>query len=122
MAAGIVTLEELRSDITYKRLEITSIYLEDTLCRAAESAEVSVRVNRAGSLLTMFFSGGEVTDYVTALASDRDRYAAFFRGMLTRGIFLAPSQFEAMFVSTVHTDDDIVATGEAAEASLHDLR
>jgi glutamate-1-semialdehyde 2,1-aminomutase len=118
MAAGIVTLEALRPDVSYKRLEITSVYLADTLRRAAEEAEVPVRINRAGSLMTMFFTAEDVTDYAAALKSDRDRYAAYFRGMLSRGVFLAPSQFEAMFVSLAHTDDDVVATGEAAEASL----
>ncbi|HUF53390.1 MAG TPA: glutamate-1-semialdehyde 2,1-aminomutase [Dehalococcoidia bacterium] len=122
MATGIVTLEALRSEVTYQRLEISSLYLEDTLRRAAEAAEVPVRLNRVGSLLTMFFTNDDVTDYDSALRADRERYAAYFRGMLGRGAFLAPSQFEAMFVSTAHTDDDIVATGEAAEASLQDLR
>jgi glutamate-1-semialdehyde 2,1-aminomutase len=68
--------------------------------------------------MTMFFTAEDVTDYAGALKSDRDRYAAYFRGMLSRGVFLAPSQFEAMFVSLAHTDDDVIATGEAAEASL----
>jgi glutamate-1-semialdehyde 2,1-aminomutase len=121
MAAGIVTLEALKPDVTYKRLEITSLYLEDTLRRAAEAAEVPVRINRVGSLLTAFFTTEDVTDYTAVLRSDRERYAAYFRGMLSRGVFLAPSQFEAMFVSTMHTDADIVATGEAAEASLQAL-
>jgi glutamate-1-semialdehyde 2,1-aminomutase len=121
MAAGIVTLEQLRPPVVYQRLEIASVYLEDVLRRAAEAVEVPVRLNRAGSLLTMFFSAQDVTDYTGALAADRDRYAAYFRGMLERGVFLAPSQFEAMFVSTVHTDDDVIATGEAAEAALRAL-
>ena len=121
MAAGIVTLEELRSEVLYQRLEITSVYLEDTLRRAAQAAEVPVRLNRAGSIMTMFFTAEDVTDYAAALKADRDRYAAYFRGMLRRGVFLAPSQFEAMFVSTTHGDDEVIATGKAAEASLRDL-
>jgi len=121
MAAGIVTLEQLRPEVVYQRLEITAVYLEDTLRRAAQAAEVPVRLNRAGSIMTLFFTNEDVTDYATALKADRDRYAAYFRGMLNRGVFLAPSQFEAMFVSTTHGDDEVVATGEAAEASLRDL-
>ena len=121
MAAGIVTMEMLHSEVVYQRLEITSVYLEDTLRRAAQAAEVPVRLNRVGSIMTMFFTAEDVTDYTTALKVDRDRYAAYFRGMLRRGVFLAPSQFEAMFVSTTHGDDEVVATGEAAEASLRDL-
>ncbi|MCH7810145.1 MAG: aminotransferase class III-fold pyridoxal phosphate-dependent enzyme, partial [Chloroflexi bacterium] len=121
MAAGIVTMEILHSEVVYQRLEITSVYLEDTLRRAAQAAEVPVRLNRVGSIMTMFFTAEDVTDYATALKADRDRYAAYFRGMLSRGVFLAPSQFEAMFVSTTHGDDEVVATGEAAEASLRGL-
>jgi len=121
MAAGIVTLEQLRPEVVYQRLEITAVYLEDTLRRAAQAAEVPVRLNRAGSIMTLFFTNEDVTDYATALKADRDRYAAYFRGMLNRGVFLAPSQFEAMFVSTTHGDDEVVATGEAAEATLRDL-
>ncbi len=121
MAAGIVTLEMLRPEVVYQRLEITSVYLEDTLRRAARAAEVPVRLNRVGSIMTVFFTAEEVTDYAGALKTDRDRYAAYFRGMLDRGVFLAPSQFEAMFVSTTHGDDEIAATGEAAEASLRAL-
>ncbi|HEY5639305.1 MAG TPA: glutamate-1-semialdehyde 2,1-aminomutase [Dehalococcoidia bacterium] len=121
MAAGIVTLEKLRPEVVYQRLEITSVYLEDTLRRAARAAEVPVRLNRAGSIMTMFFTAEDVTDYDGAVKADRERYAVYFRGMLSRGVFLAPSQFEAMFVSTTHGDAEVVATGEAAEASLRDL-
>ncbi|MEX0682085.1 MAG: glutamate-1-semialdehyde 2,1-aminomutase [Dehalococcoidia bacterium] len=121
MAAGIVTLEALRSEVFYQRLEIASVYLEDGLRRAAEAAEVPVRLNRVGSIMTMFFANEDVNDYATALGSDRERYAAYFRGMLSRGVFLAPSQFEAMFLSAAHTDDDVVATGEAAQAALREL-
>ncbi len=77
-----------------------------------------VRINRAGSLLTMFFTNEAVTDFASAKRSDTDRYAAYFRAMLDRGVFLAPSQFEAMFVSAAHTDVEIEATIEAAEAAL----
>ncbi len=80
-----------------------------------------VRLNRFGSIMTMFFTAEDVIDYATALKADRERYAAYFRGMLQRGVFLAPSQFEAMFVSTTHGDEEVIATGEAAEASLRDL-
>jgi len=118
MAAGIVTLRALQDTALYERLEIGALYLADGLRRAAEEAEVPVRINRAGSLLTMFFSGTDVTDFTTAKRSDTARYAAYFRGILDRGIFLAPSQFEAMFVSTAHTDADIAATIEAARESV----
>ncbi len=121
MAAGIVTLEALRDRSVYERLEVASIYLEDGLRRAAADAEVPVRINRTGSMLTMFFANEAVTDFTYAKRSDTERYAAYFRGMLHRGVFLAPSQFEAMFVSAAHNDDDIRATIEAAKESLLSL-
>ncbi len=118
MAAGIATLQVLRDPAVYQRLEIAAIYLEDGLRRAAEETEVPVRINRAGSAMTMFFTGSPVTDYASAKMSDTTRYAAYFRGMLDRGVFLAPSQFEAAFVSLAHSDADIEATLEAARQSL----
>jgi len=121
MAAGIVTLGALRDPATYHRLENSAIYLEDGLRRAAEEAEVPVSINRAGSMLTAFFTNEAVTDYASAKRSDTARYAAYFREMLERGVFLAPSQFEAMFLSTAHTDADIEATIEAAQEALKAL-
>ena len=122
MAAGLVTLEALREEAVYQRLEVHSIHLEDGLRRAAEEAEVPVRINRVGSILTMFFTDQPVTDYAAAKRSDTKRYAAYFREMLARGVFLAPSQFEAMFVSMAHSDGDIEATVQAAAESLQLIR
>jgi len=124
MAAGITTLEELKrqGEAGYQRLEIAAIFLEDGLRRAAEDAEVPVRLSRAGSMMTMFFATADVTDFASAKASDTGRYAEYFRGMLERGVFLAPSQFEAMFVSMAHTDAEIEATIEAARASTGEVR
>jgi len=124
MAAGIVTLDELakNAESGYQRLEIASIYLEDGLRRAAEEAEVPVRLNRAGSILTMFFSNEDVTDFASAKRADTVRFAAYFREMLLRGVFLAPSQYEAMFVSMAHGDAEIEATIEAATGALAALR
>jgi glutamate-1-semialdehyde 2,1-aminomutase len=120
MAAGIVTLDELarEAETKYQRLEIASIYLEDGLRRAAEEAEVPIRLNRAGSILTMFFASADVCDFASAKKADTQRYAACFRAMLSRGVFLAPSQYEAMFVSMAHGDAEIDATIEAARESL----
>jgi len=122
MAAGIATLRVLQQGAVYQRLEVASVYLEDGLRRAAEEAEVPVRINRAGSMQTMFFTASPVADYEGARTSDTGRYAAYFRGMLDAGVFLAPSQFEAMFVSLAHTDADIEATIEAARGALRALR
>jgi glutamate-1-semialdehyde 2,1-aminomutase len=129
MSAGIVTLDELvkLGEAGYQRLEIESIYLEDGLRRAAEAAGVPVRLNRAGSILTMFFQPEDgadtpVADFDAAKRCDTARYAAYFREMLARGVFLAPSQFEAMFVSMTHGDAEIEATIEAAEQALRTVR
>jgi glutamate-1-semialdehyde 2,1-aminomutase len=120
-AAGIITLNNLRAAAVYQRLEVAAIYLEDGLRRAAEDAEVPVRINRAGSMLTTFFTNEPVTDYASAKRADTARYAAYFREMLDRGVFLPPSQFEAMFLSTAHTDADVAETIEAAGEALSAL-
>jgi glutamate-1-semialdehyde 2,1-aminomutase len=77
-------------------------------------------MNRVGSMLTLFFSAGPVTDYATARSADTARFGGFFRKMRDRGVFLPPSQFEAMFVSLAHTDEDIDQIIAAARASLAD--
>lgn len=122
MAAGIATLRALADDAAYQRLEASAIFLEDGLRRAAEVSETPVRINRAGSMLTMFFTADPVTDFASARRSDTQRYAAFFRRMLSRGVFLPPSQFEAVFVSLAHTDAEIAETIEAARESLAGIR
>jgi glutamate-1-semialdehyde 2,1-aminomutase len=122
MAAGIAALGALAGDALYERLEVSAIFLEDGLRRAAAETETPVRINRAGSMLTLFFTSEPVTDFESARRSDTNRYAAFFRQMLSRGVFLPPSQFEAMFVSLAHTDAEIVATIAAASESLAAIR
>jgi glutamate-1-semialdehyde 2,1-aminomutase len=122
MTAGIATLRLLADDGTYQRLEASAVSLEDGLRRAAAETETPVRINRAGSMLTMFFTGEPVTDFASASRSDTERYAAFFRQMLARGIFLPPSQFEAVFVSLAHGDDEIGRSIEAARESLTSIR
>ena len=122
MAAGIATLGALAGDALYQRLEVAAIFLEDGLRRAAAETETPVRINRAGSMLTLFFTSEPVTDFESAKRSDTKRYAAFFRQMLSRGVFLPPSQFEAMFVSLAHTDGEITATIAAARESLAAVR
>jgi glutamate-1-semialdehyde 2,1-aminomutase len=122
MTAGIVTLRALADPSVYQRLENVAIQLEDGLRRAASDAQVPVRINRVGSMLTLFFSDTAVTDYAGAALCDTERFGAFFRQMLTRGVFLPPSQFEAMFVSLAHTDEDIRATIGAVGESLEAIR
>jgi glutamate-1-semialdehyde 2,1-aminomutase len=122
MAAGIATLRLLADDVAYQRLEAAASFLEEGLRRAAEETETPVHINRAGSMLTVFFTAEPVTDFASARRSDTERYAAFFRQMLARGIFLPPSQFEAMFVSLAHSDEDTRQTIEAARESLASIR
>ncbi len=122
MTAGIATLRLLADGVAYQRLEASASFLEDGLRRAAEETKTPVRVNRAGSMLTVFFTAEPVTDFASARRSDTERYAAFFRQMLARGIFLPPSQFEAMFLSLAHSDEEIRQTIEAARESLASIR
>ena len=122
MTAGITTLRLLADGVAYRRLEASAVSLEDGLHRVAQETETPVRINRAGSMLTVFFTAEPVTDFASARRSDTERYAAFFRQMLARGIFLPPSQFEAMFLSLAHRDDEIRETIEAARESLAGIR
>jgi glutamate-1-semialdehyde 2,1-aminomutase len=108
MAAGLATLELLREDGAYDRLEAVSAALATGL------AAPGVTVNRVGAMLTAFFTAGPVVDFASASASDVERYARFHAHMLHRGIYLAPSQFEAMMPSLAHTDEQVEATVAAA--------
>jgi glutamate-1-semialdehyde 2,1-aminomutase len=121
MNAGLATLRELQSPGFYERLDALSSRLVDGAARAAASAGVSVRLNRVGSMRTPFFVDAPVVDYESARRSDRERYARFFHGMLERGVYLAPSQFEAAFVSAAHGEAEIDATIAAAAEVLPQL-
>ena len=118
MAAGIATLTKLRDGAIYKQLERKAAGLADGLKLAAEEAGLDAFVSRVGSVLCAFFTAGPVTDYQAAKESDTELFGRFFREMLSRGIYLAPSQFEAWFVSAAHSDADIAETIEAARASM----
>lgn len=114
MTAGIATLEQLQQPGVYEELNRKSTLLAQGLSQAARAAGVPASFNRVQSLQTCFFTRHPVNDFASASTSDTRRYAAFFRSMLEQGIYLAPSQFEAAFVSTAHTDKDIERTVEAA--------
>jgi glutamate-1-semialdehyde 2,1-aminomutase len=118
MSAGIAQLRLLEEQKPWPDLEKKAATLERGLREALEEAKLDLAVNRVGSMMTLFFAEPEVTDFESASRSDTGRHAAFFRAMLERGIYLAPSQFEALFVSTSHTDADITRTLEAARESL----
>ena len=121
VAAGIATLKALKAPAIYDGLEAMSARLADGLAAAARKAEIPMTVNRVGSILTAFFNDGPVDGWDAVAASDRERYAAFFHRMLEAGVYLAPSPFEAAFVSTAHTAEDIDATLEASSNSLQDM-
>jgi glutamate-1-semialdehyde 2,1-aminomutase len=81
-----------------------------------------VRVNRVGSMLTVFFTDGPVTDYASAKRADTARYARYFHAMREGGVFLAPSQFEAAFVSLAHGEDDLAAAARACRGAMEKAR
>lgn len=118
MAAGLKAIEILGRPGTYERLEALGRALGEGLAQAATGAGVQVCINRLGSMLTMFFAAGPVTDYASAKTADTGRFGAFFRDMRASGMFLPPSQFEAMFVSLAHSDEDVSRVTAAARAAL----
>ena len=121
MAAGIVALEELRAGNAYRRLEELGAALETGLRGAAKSAGVSVQFNRCGSMFCGYFTNEPVHNLADAIKSDRARFAKFFHGLLAEGIYLAPSQFEAGFLSMAHKPDDIEKTVAAAAKVMKTL-
>jgi glutamate-1-semialdehyde 2,1-aminomutase len=121
MAGGIATLEIMSEPGSYEALEDRSAMLAAGLQQGADAAGVPLTINRVGSMLTPFFvktPGAPVRDYAEATASDTAAYAIFFHAMLSRGIMLAPSQYEAMFVSLVHTEEAIEQTISAAKRAF----
>ena len=118
MTAGLVTLRRLRDRSVYEQLETSSKKLCDGLAAAAREAGVTTVTNRVGSMWTSFFAIEPVVDWDTANKSDRQLYGKFFHSMLNEGVYLAPSQFEAGFVSLAHTDEIIDKTIEAARNSF----
>jgi glutamate-1-semialdehyde 2,1-aminomutase len=115
MAAGLATVRHLREHPEiYGQLEKQASALADGVLAKAREHRVPLTANRVGSMLTWFFQPGQVTDWDSASKSDTQVFAAYYRAMLDRGIYLPPSQFEALFVSAAHTDGDIARTIEAA--------
>ncbi|HEX8188238.1 MAG TPA: hypothetical protein VF586_07805, partial [Pyrinomonadaceae bacterium] len=114
-------LRRLRDPKVYERLEEAGRRLCDAMSGAAREAGVETVTNRVGSMFTTFFTGSEVTDWPTAAKSDRERYGRFFHAMLEGGVYLAPSQFEAAFIGTAHTDDLLDRTAEAARKAFRAL-
>jgi glutamate-1-semialdehyde 2,1-aminomutase len=120
-AAGNATLNILRDANPYPSLDQRTARLADGLRRAATAAGIDAWTCQAGSMFTLFFHPGPVTDWDSASRSDTARYAKYFWGMLERGVYLPCSQYECLFLSTAHTNADIDATVAAAEEVLATL-
>jgi glutamate-1-semialdehyde 2,1-aminomutase len=118
MRAGIATLDQLGKPGLYERIETLASTFVAGLAEIVKSAKIPAQVNSVGSLATLFFTPEPVTNYSGAKQSDTKLYSQYFRNMLDRGVFLAPSQFEASFISAAHTDLDIEFALKAARQSL----
>jgi glutamate-1-semialdehyde 2,1-aminomutase len=118
MTAGLTTLRRLRDKSVYERLERAGQRLCDGLSEAAREAGFKTVTNRVGSMWTSFFTSEPVTDWTSAARSDRALYGHFFHAMLEEGVYLAPSQFEAGFIGTAHTDELLGRTIEAAHKAF----
>lgn len=124
MMAGYTTLKILyeKRKTLYKQLENKARTLAESFRDIANRNGVKIQVNQIGSMLTVFFNADEVYDYESALRSDVKKFAMFFNLMLEKGIYLPPSQFEAMFLSTAHTDEDIEKTIKAFKTSIQNFK
>ena len=118
VAAGLTTLNILRRDNPYKALEEKASFLERGLLAVLGSKDIPHTINRVGSMMSIFFQKGPVQNYETALDSDKGAFNVFFFKMLERGVYLAPSAFEAWFISAAHSEDDLQFTLKAAMESL----
>ena len=121
MAAGVSTLTALKAPNFYKKLEETSRMLAEGIQNVSDKYQIPSYHSRVGSMLSCFFTNQTVTDFASAKTSDIDRFSQFFWGMLNQGIYIAPSQFEAGFVSTAHSEQDIKATVSAVDRVLSTL-
>ena len=122
MAAGVATLEALSEPGFYDRLESKAeAYAAELKKLADKYFPGETTLNRVGSMMTAFFNPGPVVDFKSAMNSDTDLYGQYFREMLMNGVWLAPSQFEAGFMSTAHTEQAIDQTIEAAQGAFNSL-
>ncbi len=123
MAAGNAQLKYLQENVyIYEEIEKKGAYLEQKFKESAGKHGVDIKVNRVASMLSVFFTDIEVTDFQTACTSDTERFKVYFNEMLKRGIYLAPSQFESLFLSDAHTDDDLKQTTKAFDEVMEILR
>jgi len=118
MSAGIAALSLIREDEVWRKLEQAAAKLEAGISAAAEHAGVPIQQTRVGTMFTTFFSETKPVDWNTVKVADKVRFGKYFQKMLENGIYLAPSQFEAGFISTMHTDEVIDATITAVQLAL----
>jgi glutamate-1-semialdehyde 2,1-aminomutase len=121
MAAGLATLQELRQQPPYQRLESLGRTLVEGLAEAARAARIPHQLARVGSMWTLFFAAEPVTDYDSARNSDTARFGRFFWAMMDRGVYLPCSQFEAAFLSAAHTQEHVSQTITAAQEALREI-
>ncbi len=121
VAAGLaqLTMLDAQSETLYGDLHHKMHTLAHAAKETAAQLGIPLRINRLGSMMTLFFTDTKVTDFASAKTSDTARYAAFFRALLERGVYFAPSQFEAAFVSAAHTDAVLEETTQAVLEALH---
>jgi glutamate-1-semialdehyde 2,1-aminomutase len=121
VTAGLATLKLLRATHVYKKLEERSAAVAEGIGKEANRAGIPLIQHRVGSMMTSFFTSEPVVDWNSAKRSDTKRYGQFFHRMLEQGVYLAPSQFEAMFLSTAHSSADIERTIKAARTAFKNL-
>jgi len=121
MAAGIATLKLLQAEGFYQQIEEKSVYLEAGLTDAARECSLPTCFNRVGGMFCTYFQAGPVNNFAEAANSDTVAFGKFFRQLLEHGVNLAPSQFEAGFMSIAHSQDDLDRTIEAARAAFRAL-
>ena len=118
MSAGIATLDLIRDDKVWEEMEVRGRQLDAGIESAAKKAGVPIQQTRAGTMHTTFFSEIQPVDWNTVKAADKAQFGKFFQKMLGNGVYLAPSQFEAVFLSIVHTENVVAATIAAAEQTF----
>lgn len=121
MASGIATLNLLRQPGVYDELERKSKTLAEGMSKNAEESGIPYHISQVGAMIGFFFTGEEVADYETAKASDLEQFKQVHGYLLDHGIYIAPSQFEGLFMSTVHSDDDIAKTLDIHRTALKEL-
>jgi len=121
MSAGIAALDLIKAKDCWEEMEQAARRLESGISSAAQKAGIPIQQTRVGTMFTTFFSETKPVDWNTVRVADKTRFGKFFQKMLENGVYLAPSQFEAGFLSVLHDDGIIDATIEAATDAFHDL-